>query len=78
MKCNSDPSLYQLLIEKSQIENVTKKVKNEAKRFYQRKGHYILFLDRETQNFLKDKNFLPNTILNQAVLIHDLKVKAKT
>ena len=78
MKCNSDPSLYQLLIEKSQIENVTKKVKNEAKRFYQRKGHYILFSDGETQNFLKDKNFLPNTILNQAVLIHDLKVKAKT
>ena len=38
-------------------------VKNEAKRFYQTKDHYFLFLDRETKSFLKNKDFLPNTIL---------------
>ena len=26
-------------------------------------NHYFLFLDGETQNFLKKEDFLPNTIL---------------
>ena len=43
-------------------------VKNEAKRFYQTKDHYFLFLDRETQNVLKNKNFLPYTILNLCLI----------
>ena len=58
VKCKIDPSFYQLLIEKSQIW-----VKNEAKCFYQMENLYFLFLDGETQNFLKKEDFLPNTIL---------------
>ena len=38
-------------------------VKNEAKGFYQMKDHYFSFLNGETQNFLKNKDFLSNTIL---------------
>ena len=60
IKCKSDPSFNQLLIEKVKFG-----VKNEAKRFYQAKDHYFLFLDGKTQNFLKNKDFLPNTILNE-------------
>ena len=59
MKCKSDHSIYQLLTEKIKFG-----VKNEAKPFYQTKDHYFLFLKGETQNFLKDRDFLPNTILN--------------
>ena len=38
MKCKSDPSFFQLLIEKSQIRS-----KNEEKHFYQMKDYYFLF-----------------------------------
>ena len=58
MKCKSDPSFYQLLIEKSQIRG-----KNEVTRFFQTNDHYFLFLNGEINNFLKSKDFLPNTIL---------------
>ena len=51
MKCKSDRSFYQLLIEKVKFE-----VRNEAKHFYQTKDHYFLFLDGETQNILKNKD----------------------
>ena len=40
-------------------------VKNEAERFYQMKDHYFVFLCGETQNFLENKDFLPNTILRK-------------
>ena len=42
-------------------------VKNEAKCFYQTNDHYVLFLDGETQNFLKNKEFLLNTILKEKI-----------
>ena len=58
MKCKSDPSFYQLLIEKSQIRG-----KIEVNRFFQTKDHYFLFLNGEINNFLKSKDFLPNTTL---------------
>ena len=58
MKSKKDPSLYELLIEKVKFG-----VKNEEKRFYQMKDHYFLFLNGETENFPKNNNFLPNTIL---------------
>ena len=58
MKSIKDPSLYQLLIEKVKFG-----VKNEEKLFYQTKDHYFLFLNGETENFPKNNNFLPNTIL---------------
>ena len=32
-------------------------VKNDAKQFYQMKDHYFLFLNGETQNFLKNKDY---------------------
>ena len=31
--------------------------------FYQTKNHYFLILNGETQNFPKNKDFLPNAIL---------------
>ena len=58
MKSKKDPSLYELLIEKVKFG-----VKNEEKLFYQMKDHYFLFLNGETENFPKNNNFLPNTIL---------------
>ena len=58
MKCKSDPFFYQLLIEKSQIWG-----KKWRKFFYQTKNHYFLILNGETQNFPKNKDFLPNVIL---------------
>ena len=58
MKSKKDPSLYQLLIEKVKFG-----VRNEEKLFYQTKDHYFLFLNGETENFPKNNNFLPNTIL---------------
>ena len=41
------------------LEKVKFGVKNEEKLFYQTKDHYFLFLNGETQNFPKYKDFLP-------------------
>ena len=50
MKCKSDPSFYQLLIENSQIWG------KKWKKNFLTKDHYILFLNGETQNFLKNED----------------------
>ena len=47
--CKSDPSFFQLLIEKSQIGG-----KNEEKLFYQKKYYYFLIQNGEVQNFPKN------------------------
>ena len=39
-------------------------VKNEAKLFYETEDCYFLFLNGETQNLLKNEDFLPNNVLN--------------
>ena len=54
MKCKVIPASTSYLLKKVKFG-----VKNEAKCFYQKNDHCFLFLDGETQNVLKNTEFLP-------------------